>query len=102
MSSTVFDLSDRVVVVTGAAGLLGRRFATAAAEAGAHVVAADLEPGPVEALAWDLKERFGHDALGAAVDITSPASVDALRDRVLARFDRVDGLVNNAAINDMF
>ena len=89
-------LTDRVAVVTGAAGLLGREHCLALAEAGARVVAADRDgPGATRVAA----EVGG---LAVEVDITAPASVEALRDAVLARYDRLDVLVNNAAINDRF
>jgi NAD(P)-dependent dehydrogenase (short-subunit alcohol dehydrogenase family) len=90
-----FDLTARVVLVTGAAGLLGRRHVAALAGAGANVVAADLD----EAEAADALPDGDHMAVG--VDITDPSSVEELAARTVARFGRVDGLVNNAAANDM-
>ncbi len=92
----MFELTDRVAVVTGAAGLLGREHCIALAGAGARVVATDRDAAGAE--------RVAAEVGGVAIDsdITSPASVTALRDAVLARFDRLDVLVNNAAINDRF
>lgn len=93
----MFDLTDRVAVVTGALGLLGKEHCRALAEAGARVVATDVDGKACEAFARELP-----NAIGLGADITKQASVVALRDAVLARFGRVDVLVNNAAINDKF
>jgi NAD(P)-dependent dehydrogenase (short-subunit alcohol dehydrogenase family) len=95
-----FSLKDRVAVVTGAAGLLGRRHSEALAAAGGHVVAVDLELEPCLELAAELRQRHGVDVYGYACDITDPAAVAALRETVLGWFGRVDVLVNNAALNE--
>jgi NAD(P)-dependent dehydrogenase (short-subunit alcohol dehydrogenase family) len=92
----MFDLTDRVAVVTGAAGLLGREHCLALAGAGARVVAVDRDAAGAERVAAEVR------GLAVDTDITSIASVTALRDTILARFDRLDVLVNNAAINDKF
>ena len=93
----MFDLTEKVAVVTGALGLLGKEHCRALAEAGARVVATDVDGKACEAFARELP-----NAIGLGADITKQASVVALRDAVLARFGRVDVLVNNAAINDKF
>lgn len=93
---TEFDLTGRVAVVTGAGGLLGRRHCSALADAGATVVAADVEGSAADEVARTV------DGMGVAMDVTDPGSLAAARDSILGRFDRIDVLVNNAAINDMF
>ena len=95
------DLSGKVAIVTGALGLLGRQHCRALARAGAHVVATDLDAEAVAAFALDLSEP-GREALGFAADVTLDRSIQRLRDAVLARHDRIDILVNNAAIDDKF
>lgn len=94
--SDLFSLSQRVVVVTGAAGLLGRGHAETLAAAGAHVVAADLDARGCEEVVASLP---GHH-LACQVDVTEPESVRRLAKEVVDRFDRVDALVNNAAVDD--
>jgi NAD(P)-dependent dehydrogenase (short-subunit alcohol dehydrogenase family) len=86
-----FDLTGRVAVVTGGAGLLGREHAQALLEIGATVVLLDLPGERLEAAAREL----GADSAGC--DLTDDASVAAARDTVLARNGRVDILINNAA-----
>lgn len=94
-----FALRGRVAVITGGAGLLGVRHATAIAAAGGIPVVTDLRSDAVEAVARDIAETHGVPTLGVVCDVTSPASVDAARSAVLERFGRVDILVNNAANN---
>ena len=93
-----FDLTGRTAIVTGAAGLLGRQHCKALAEAGARVVATDLNQSACDSVVQDL----GDSALGIAADVTDPGSVRELLEQVLKRAGGVDVLVNNAAINDMF
>ncbi len=101
-----FSLAGRVAVVTGAAGLLGRRHCRALAAAGASVVATDLDAAVCDAVAVEAAAAGGGSAagqggvVGQAADITRKESVAALRDAVLARFGRIDVLVNNAAVNE--
>lgn len=99
MSDALFSLNDQVVVITGAAGLLGRQHAEVVARAGGVPVLLDLHAGPVEELAADLSNRFGVPASGWAVDITREAEIDANCKAILARYGHIDGLVNNAANN---
>ena len=91
-------LEGRVAVVTGALGLLGREHCRALADAGAKVVLTDLDGAACARVAGE----FGRGAVGIGADITSEASVKALRNRILATAGRIDVLVNNAAINDKF
>ncbi len=93
-SLSLFDLDGRVAVVTGAAGQLGREFCRALIDAGARVVAADLDGRAAVRTAGALGRR----ARGAKVNVTSRRSVDRLFADVTRREGRVDILVNNAGI----
>jgi 3-oxoacyl-[acyl-carrier protein] reductase len=85
---------SEVVVITGAAGGIGRVLSLAAAAAGYAVVAADI--ASTAEVVGEIEGRGG-EALGAAVDVTEPGSTRALAAAALERFGRIDGLVNNAA-----
>ena len=102
MKPDLFSLEKKVAIVTGALGLLGKHHCYALAEAGAHVVVADLDDNASQIFAEELKKSALPTAMGIGVDITEPESVKRLRDNVLERFGRIDILVNNAAVNDMF
>ena len=95
-----FSLAGRVAVVTGAAGLLGREHCRALADAGATVVATDLDEAACADVEAQLK-REGRSAVRAfAADITDAASLTRLREAILRTEDRLDVLVNNAALNE--
>jgi NAD(P)-dependent dehydrogenase (short-subunit alcohol dehydrogenase family) len=95
----LFDLSGRVAVITGGTGLLGQQHAEAIAGAGGIPVLADIRIDRVDQESTEWKERFGPQASAVQVDITDPGSVKSLLEQVLARYGRVDILVNNAANN---
>lgn len=95
---TQFSLENKIAIVTGALGLLGKQHCNALAEAGASVVVCDLDEQKCESFAKSLSAK----ALGVKVDITDPKSIRKLRSRVLKEFKQIDILVNNAAIDDKF
>src|SRR5258706_45820 len=88
-------LSDRVVIVTGAGRGIGRAYALGLAAEGARVVAADvLDCRPV---GTEIETRGGQ-ALAVACDVSREADTQRLATETLARFGRIDALVNNAAL----
>lgn len=88
-----FDLSGKVIVISGACGLIGRAFCEAVAQFGGHVVAADIkQANPVE-FATKLGQRNKVKCLGFEVEVENKQSVMELKERVLAEFGRIDGLV---------
>ena len=91
-------LADRVVIVTGAARGLGRAIATRSAEAGARVVLADREAAEGEAVAAEIVAAGGV-AIAVATDVSRLADLERLCEAAVARFGRIDGLVNNAGVN---
>ncbi len=94
----LFSLKNKTALVTGACGLLGREHCRALAEAGASVVAIDVDEAACQTFAAEL----GPTHLGLSADVTDRASLERVREAVLARYGSIDVLVNNAAINDMF
>lgn len=85
-------LDGKVAIVTGAARGLGREYARVLAGAGAKIVAADLN---------DCAETVGiagKDAIGITVDVADMESVQAMADKAVEAFGRIDILVNNAAL----
>ena len=93
-----FSLEGKTAVITGAAGLLGRSHCRALTDAGATVFAADLDVDGCN----EIVNEFQGNVFSCELDVTQSNSVKALLNKVLETTGRVDVLVNNAAINDMF
>lgn len=87
-------LDSHTVIVTGAATGIGQAFAVGAAAQGARVVVADLGPADETIAAI---EAAGGQALYVKCDVSDDASTRDMAAQALARFGRIDGLVNNAA-----
>jgi NAD(P)-dependent dehydrogenase (short-subunit alcohol dehydrogenase family) len=84
-------------VVTGACGILGRRFAMGLAEFGAAVALVDLDQAATDALAAEIAQRHKVRTLGVACDIADPAAVRHMAARVDDAFGGCSILMNNAA-----
>jgi 2-deoxy-D-gluconate 3-dehydrogenase len=97
-----FDLTQKVIIITGGAGLLGREYALAIARMGGTPVLADLNPQTTQQAAQTVVDQTGCAALGIATDVTSKESVTNLIQETVNRFGRIDGLVNNAALDPKF
>ena len=99
MKKDLFDLTDRVTIITGGAGQLGQQHAEVIAGAGGIPVLADIHLDEVDPRSPAFKQHFGQQACAIQTDITSPKSVRTLLEDVLKRYGRVDALINNAANN---
>jgi 2-deoxy-D-gluconate 3-dehydrogenase len=87
-----FSLQDRVAMVTGGNGGLGRGFARALVAAGGRVAVTGRDPAKNEAVA----EELGDDALVLPLDVRDESAVETALAAVVNRFGRLDVLVNNA------
>jgi NAD(P)-dependent dehydrogenase (short-subunit alcohol dehydrogenase family) len=91
----MFDFSNRVVIVTGAAGNLGGAVARAFQAAGAKLVLVDRAADRLPRLFPDLVDSPNH-FLATSVDLTNADAVETMVDETAKRFGRVDVLVNTA------
>lgn len=108
----LFDLSGRVAVVTGGAGLLGAEFCRTLIGAGANTVIADIDEAAAKKIAASLNQPnifpnnpmrdLPNQALPIRVDVTSRKSVENLILRTVAEWGRLDILVNSAALDPKF
>jgi 3-oxoacyl-[acyl-carrier protein] reductase len=92
-----FDLTDRVIIVTGGAKGIGKIYSTRLAEAGARVVIADIDEAANKALATELSER-GMLAVEIATDVSSQERTQAMAQFAIDKWGRIDGLINNASL----
>jgi len=90
-----FSLDGKIAIVTGAAKGIGRGIAMALAEAGADIVAADLDTEGNSWLAKEIKD-LGREYLPLTVDVTENDQVLGMMDKTVARFGKIDILVNCA------
>jgi NAD(P)-dependent dehydrogenase (short-subunit alcohol dehydrogenase family) len=93
----MFDLSGKVIVVTGGTGLLGSAYCDTLARQGACVVVADLAASQPEVLAQRIAQEHGVKTLGVPCDVGSESDVVSLFEKAMMEFGRVDGVMNNAA-----
>jgi NAD(P)-dependent dehydrogenase (short-subunit alcohol dehydrogenase family) len=92
-----FSLAGKVALVTGASSGLGAGFARALAQAGADVVVAARRRAGLEAVSREIG-RLGRDALAVETDVTDPQACRAAVQAAVARFGRLDVLINNAGL----
>ncbi len=90
----MLNLKDKVVIITGAAGGLGKAFALAFVNEGAKVAVCDKNIKG----ATETAQEIGNDAIAIEVDVANEASTQAMAQVVADKFGKIDVLVNNAAI----
>ncbi len=90
-------LENRVAIITGGGGGIGRAAARRFAREGAKVAVADVRLEAAEQTAAEIRAAGG-EALALAVDVAERASVDAMVGAVVSAWGRVDILVNNAGV----
>ena len=91
----LFDLTDRVAIITGGSIGLGRQMAEGLGEMGASVVLCARKKERCEQAAGEL-QQLGIKTLALACDVRNPASIQEVVDATLAQFGRIDILINNA------
>jgi NAD(P)-dependent dehydrogenase (short-subunit alcohol dehydrogenase family) len=97
--SKLFSLKGKVIVITGAAGLLGRSYADAIASYGGTPILIDLSQDAVDLIANRLNEKYSTNAAGFQVDITNESEIENNVKIILDKYTKIDALVNNAANN---
>lgn len=98
MTSALFDLKGRVIVVTGATGVLAGSAARYLAAQGARVVFIGRDQAKLDGALADVA-RTGGEALGFSCDVLDRAALERTRDAILAKWGRIDVLINAAGGN---
>jgi len=89
-----FSLDNKVIIITGGMGLIGRAFTEACLQFGASVIIADIEKSNSEDHAKKLNERFENKIQGFSLDVAKRGDVEKLKKFTLEKFGKIDGLVN--------
>lgn len=92
----MFDLSNRVAVVTGGGTGIGKQFATALASQGAKVAILSRRQEVLDEAAKEIEEKTGAEIFPVSTDVTDPESIKESHQAILDKFGKVDILVNNA------
>jgi len=95
----LFSLEKKVVIVTGATGLLGKEHVEAIALAGGTPVILDLSEKQIEDLVKYINDKYNVNASGFVVDITNEETIKENCKIITEKYGKIDGLVNNAANN---
>ena len=93
----LFDLTGKVAVITGGAGIIGTRIAHGLAAYGAEVAIVDIDGTAATTLAQEVAKQSDRRAIGIECDISKPEDVKTMVDTVVQHYGRIDGLLNNAA-----
>ncbi len=95
----LFILPDKVAIVTGGNGGIGKAIARGLAGVGANIAIAARNEAKTEKAAKEIHDEFGTRVIGVRVDIRHEEEIHTLVEKVLEAFGRIDILVNNAGTN---
>ena len=93
------NLKNKVIVVTGACGLLGREHVKAIASYGGNPVLIDLNKNIIDDFSNEINQKYNVNSCGFKVDITNEDLVSRNVVEIIEKYGKIDGLVNNAANN---
>lgn len=100
MALSHFSLDNKIVIVTGGGQGIGKEIAVTFAQAGAHLVIADINPETAGKTAQHITS-LGRDALAIQADVRDMAQIDAMVNRTLEKFGHIDVMVNNAGFGHL-
>ena len=93
----LFDLSNRTIILTGGAGLLGSQYAEGLSQAGANLVLADINYAGCKNIAKRLEKKNKNSILPIKLDLTDQKSIKNMVKKTINKFSKIDVLINNAA-----
>ena len=92
----LFDLTEKVIILTGSAGRLGTNYAHALSAAGSNVILVDIDNKKNIELGNTLSKKYKTKPLVCNIDITKKSELSLIRKQILKKYGKIDGLVNNA------
>lgn len=94
------NLQNKIIIVTGGASGIGESICKKLAEEGAIPCILDRSEKKMENVARQIKQQYGIDAFPVLVELTNFNACKNSIEKILLKFERIDGLVNNAGLND--
>ena len=95
----LFSLKDKIIVITGACGLLGREHVKAVASAGGIPLLLDLKQSEIDLLVNRINKKYKINCSGYSVNITVEKEIISNVKKIINKYGKIDGLINNAANN---
>ena len=95
----LFSLKNKIIVITGACGLLGREHVKAVASAGGIPVILDIKQNDIDLFVDDINKKYNVNCSGYCVNITVEEEIISNVRKVKDKYGKIDGLINNAANN---
>ena len=95
----MFSLNGKVVVITGAAGLLGRKHADAIAAFDGIPILLDIDSSALTDLSDEINKKYNIDVMSEIVDITNEENISNNCKNIIKKYGKIDGLILNAANN---
>ena len=96
-AENLFNLSGKVIILTGAAGNLGIQYVEGLSKAGANVVLCDINYGQCKRITKLIKEKYDVEPTAIKLDLTKKTSVSNLVKTTMKKYSKIDVLINNAA-----
>lgn len=102
LSQDLFNLKDKVVIISGGNGFLGRQFVRVLNQYGANTVILDLNRNGSDEFLAEIKNDYNTNPYFYHLDITNEKEVSKVSGAILEKYGRIDSLINNAALNPDF
>jgi NAD(P)-dependent dehydrogenase (short-subunit alcohol dehydrogenase family) len=94
-----FNLKNKTIILTGSAGILGSKYSYMLCEAGANLILVDIDTKKNKKLQNSLEEKYDSKCLSFDIDITKKLDIKNMIQDVVKKFNKIDGLVNNAVFH---
>jgi len=94
--SKLFDLTSKTIILTGSAGRLGKNFAHIISDAGANVILVDINDTENKKLEKTIIQKYKTKPLACNFNISKKEDVSKLKEQIIKKYGKIDGLVNNA------